>query len=233
LLRIIKIPVLFVLRAIKRPAIVKSILNCSPKNWREAILWAFSNIVGSFMPIWGAFFLLRLHRTPFLWVDFASHGEFGIYAAAFLAPAIYQILKSIRKDKFPLKTGSVLLALFGILMAAFIYAGTNPQFAANASVQRGTIDEKYLMRMSGTLLFLAFAFSFLVTLMDTVSSEPDLGYADRVNQAFLQAEITVDQPGLVSDIADLSTPNEDAIPSSEELKQQFSADRATGEDTDG
>jgi hypothetical protein len=197
------------------------------------MLWAFSNIVGSFMPIWGAFFLLRLHHTPFLWVDFARHGEFGIYAAAFLAPAIYQILKIIRRDKFPLKRGSVLLALVGILMAAFIYSGTNPQFAANAAVQVGTIDETYLMRVSGTLLLLAFTFSFFVTLMDTAANDPDLGYADKVNQAFLEAEVTVDQPGLVSDIADVSPPpGEDAPPSSDDLKQQFSADRAAGEDTD-
>ena len=186
------------------------------------------------MPIWGAFFLLRLHHTPFLWVDFARHGEFGIYAAAFLAPAIYQILKSIRKDTFPLKTGFVLLGLVGVLLAAFIYAGTNPQFAVNASVQAGTIDEAYLMWFSGTLLSLAFAFSFFVTLMDTVANDPDLGYADKVNQAFLQAEVTVDHPEVVSDIADVSAPtDEDAVSSNEKLKQQFSADRATGEDIDG
>lgn len=185
------------------------------------------------MPIWGAFFLLRLHHTPFLWVDFARHGEFGIYAAAFLAPTIYQILKRIRRDKFPLKTGSVLLALFGILMAAFIYAGTNPQFAANAAVQNGTIDEAYLMKVSGTLLLLAFTFSFLVTLMDAVSSEPDLGYADKVNQAILQAEVTADEPTAVSDIADVSSPEADAIPSDAVLKEQFNADRATGEDING
>jgi len=188
------------------------------------------------MPIWGAFFLLRLHHTPFVWVDFARHGEFGIYAAAFLAPAIYQILRSIRKDTFPLKTGFVLLGLFGILLAAFIYAGTNPQFAVNAAVQGGAIDEAYLMWFSGSLLSLAIAFSFFVTLMDAVANDPDLGYADKVNQAFLEAEVTVDHPAAVSDIVDVSPPPEEhAIPSNEELKQQFSADRAAGEaeDTNG
>lgn len=185
------------------------------------------------MPIWGALFLLRLHRTPFHWVDFASHGEFGIYAAALLAPAIYQILKSIRKDRFPLRTGSVLLALVGILTAAFIYAGTNPQFAANAAVAAGTIDEAYLMTFSGALLVLAFTFSFFVTLMDTVVTEPDLGYANKVDQAFLEAEVTVDQFGSVSDAAEMpSLRNEDAIPSSDDLKRKFNADRAAGEDTD-
>jgi len=232
-LRIIRTPILFILRVLKRRAIVSSILNCSPKHWREAFLWAFSNVVGSFMPIWGAFFLLRLHHTPFLWVDFARHGEFGIYSAAFLAPAIYQILKSIRRDKFPLKTGSVLLALFGILMAAFIYAGTNPQFAPNAAVQSGTVDEAYLMRISGTLLLLAFTFSFLVTLMDAVASEPDLGYADKVNQVLLQAEVTVDQPAAVSDIADVAPPETGSVPSDANLREQFNADRAAGEDIDG
>jgi len=178
------------------------------------------------MPIWGAFFLLRLHRSPFLWADFARHGEFGIYAAAFLAPSIYHILKSMRKDRFPLKAGSVLLALFGILMAAFIYAGTNPQFGANA-VQLGKIDETYLMRFSATLLSLAFAFSFLVVLMDTVINDPDVGYADKVDQAFLRAEVSMDQPTSVPDIADVSAPPaENAIASNDDLRKKFSAERA-------
>ena len=185
------------------------------------------------MPIWGAFFLLRLHHTPFLWGDFARHGEFGIYAAAFLAPAIYQILKSIKRDTFPLKAGSVLLAVFGILTSAFIYAGTNPQFAPSAAVQGGAVDEAYLMKVSGTLLLLAFTFGFFVTLMDTLANDVDLAYVDKVSQAILKTEITVDQPELVSDIADVSPPPEEhAIPSNEELKQQFSADRAAGEAED-
>lgn len=179
------------------------------------------------MPIWGAFFLLRLHHAPFFWVDFARHGEFGLYAAAFLSPSIYQILKNIRKDKFPLQAGSVLLALVGILMAAFIYAGTNPQLAANAAEKFGPIDEAYLMHASGTLLFIAFAFCFLVTLIDASINDPDLGVVDRVNQAFLQAAVDVGMPEPAPENNNQHpSPDEDAVPQNDDLRQQFNADRA-------
>ncbi len=180
------------------------------------------------MPIWGAFFLLRLHRIPFLWVDFARHGEFGLYAAAFLAPAVYQILKNIRRDKFPLKGGAVLLAVAGILMAGFLYAGTNPQFGATpASSQATHVDEIYLVKVSGGLLACAFIFSFLVMLIENVTTDPDLGLADKVNQGFLNAAASLDGPLAVSQIADLSQLDlDDPIPSDEDLGTKFDAKRA-------
>lgn len=183
------------------------------------------------MPIWGAFFLLRLHKAPFVLVDFTRHGELGLYAAAFLAPSVYQILKSIRRDDFPLRGGSVLLALVGILMAAFLYAGTNPQLGANASMGTGTVDEPYLMQVSGILLLLAFGFSFLVTLIDISVNDPDLGVTDKVEQGFLNAAVAVESPRGVQGVA---PPDHDdnTTPLNDELKRKFNADRA-GEDSDG
>lgn len=183
------------------------------------------------MPIWGAFFLLRLHRVQFFWVDFARHGEFGLYAAAFLAPAIYQILKSIRRDKFPLRAGSVLIAVVGILMAAFIYAATNPQFGPSVPPQGEKIDETYLMEISGTLLALAFVFSFFVTLMDTAVNDPDLAYLEKVDQAFLRSEVAVERPEPAPAVTDDVDSHDNEFASSDDLKQRFNADRATEGET--
>jgi hypothetical protein len=230
-LQIIRIPVLFLLRAVKNITIVNAILDCTWEHWKQATLWAISSAVGSFMPIWGAFFLLRLHREPFQLVEFARHGELGLYAAAFLAPSVYLILKNMRKDKFPPFQGtSVFLALVGILMAAFIYAGTNPQLAASAAEKLEPIDEGYLLQMSGGLLLLALAFGFLVTLIDASVNDPDLGTADRVNQFFLGAAASADQPESVHGLADLDPPSEDAAISDDHLKQQFNADRTEGDE---
>jgi len=218
---------LSLLRGLKNMSIIKAVLDSAWAHWRLAGLWAFSSVVGSFMPIWGAFFLLRLHRAPFLWVDFARHGEFGLYAAALLAPSIHQILKNRRNERFPLQTGSVLLALVGILMAAFIYAGTNPQLAVNAAQKLDQIDESYLMQVSGALLLIAFSFCFFVTLIDTSVNDPDLGVADKVNQAFLRAAVAVEQPESAPE-SDIPPQDQGDAPTTtnDDLRQRFNADRA-------
>jgi hypothetical protein len=219
---------LFVLRTLQRISITRALFDSSVEHWRQALLWAFSNAVGSFMPIWGAFFLLRLHRIDFRFADFARHGEFALYAAAFLAPAVYQILRNMRREKFPLKAGSILLALAGILMTAFIYAGTNPQFGATPT-NGGQLDEHYLMTVSGSLLSIAFLFSFLVMLIDNVTNDPDLGVSDRVNQAFLEAAVAIDVPKAILHVADIAEQSANAIPSNDDLRHQFDSQRAERE----
>ena len=183
------------------------------------------------MPIWGAFFLLRLHHSSFRWIDFTRHGEFALYAAAFLAPSVYQILKSFRRNKFPLKGGSVLLALVGILMAAFIYAGTNPQFGPSAGTLPG-VDESYLVRVSSILLASAFLFSFMVSLIEMVVSDPDLGVSDDVNQAFLRAAVAMDSPDRTQQSSELLGDGPGPIPTNEELKIKFKVANAE-EDLNG
>jgi hypothetical protein len=225
-LETIRIVVLFLLRTVKNIAIVKAVLDCNWEHWKQATLWAISSAVGSFMPIWGAFFLLRLHHEPFQLVDFARHGELGLYAAAFLAPSIYMVLKNMRKDRNPpLQGTSVFLALVGVLMAAFIYAGTNPQFAASAAEKLRSIDEEYLLRTSGVLLLLALGFGFLVTLIDASVADPDLGSMDRVNQFFLSTAASAGQPEIVPELADLQPPSAEAAFSEDDLRRQFNADR--------
>jgi len=218
----------FLLRLADRTSIIRAILDCSPAHWRLAFLWAFSSVVGSFMPIWGAFFLLRLYNITFHWIDFARHGEFGLYAAAFLAPSVYQVLKHFRRQRFPLKGGAVLLALAAILMAAFLYAGTNPHFGGvPVGSPSSRLDESYVMKISTCLLAFAFLFSFLVVLIENVTDDPDLGVSDRVNQGLLSAAVTMEGPQTSSTIADLSGADpEDEIPSEAELGAKFDVKRA-------
>jgi hypothetical protein len=54
------------------------------------------NLLGSLMPIWGTYFVLKLHQQPFHLNDFVKHGEFALYTAAFLAPALQLVVSNIK-----------------------------------------------------------------------------------------------------------------------------------------
>ena len=81
------------------------------------------NFLGSLMPIWATFFLLKLHHQRFYLNDFVKHGEFALYTAAFLAPALQLVVRNIRSSKYVLGTGAVLFAVAGLVFSGIIYSG--------------------------------------------------------------------------------------------------------------
>ncbi len=42
-----------------------TIRNASWKSWWETLLWVGYDLLGSLMPIWGTYFLLKLHPQQF------------------------------------------------------------------------------------------------------------------------------------------------------------------------
>ena len=125
----------------------------------------------------------------------------------------------------------MLVAVVGILMAAFIYAATNPQFGPSVTPQGEPIDESFLMQISGFLLIVAFLFSFLITLVDALINDPDLTYAEKVNQAFLRSEVAVEQPESTSTVSEAADSHDEKFASSDDLKQKFNAYRAAEGET--
>src|SRR5260370_26672165 len=120
-----------------------TIRNASPKSWWQTVLWVGYHAVGSLMPIWATYFLLRLYYQQALLHDFAVHGEFALYAATFLAIALPQVVRNIKDAKYVLGMGAVLFALAGLVFSALIYS------AVVLSVRYPQrIDEIFLLRIS-------------------------------------------------------------------------------------
>src|SRR5262249_32069837 len=109
------------------------------------------------MPIWATLVLLKLHSQPLHFNDFIKHGEFVLYAAAFLAPALQSVVRYSRDSKYVLGTGAALFAVVGLVISGIIYAGVaggTPSFteAGSGPQQSKPINEIFLYYVSIMLL---------------------------------------------------------------------------------
>lgn len=168
--------------------IAEAVLSARRETWRHTISWLGFNVLGSFMPIWGSFFLLKLYGQPFNWNDFVKHGEFALYTASFLAPALQVVIRNIRDARYVLGSGSVLLALFGLLCSAIIYASIATSIAAKLS-STIQIDEPFLFQVSFILFPVSFTFAVVVTLIENQMSTPNVSAIEKDQREELRERI--------------------------------------------
>jgi hypothetical protein len=170
---------------LRRSEILYAVQVASWENWRDTISWLGFNVLGSFMPIWGSFFLLRLSGQAFVIRDFMKHGEFALYTAAFLAPALQLIVRNLRNKRYILRTGSVLLCLAGLLISAIVYAGvvtmTGPP---GFSAQR--LNEEFLFRTSWIIFPASLIFVLGVTLLQNQMENPNVPEIEESQEAQLR-----------------------------------------------
>lgn len=172
------------------------------------------------MPIWGTYFLIRLHRQHFQLNDFVKHGEFALYAATFLAPALQSVVRNIRDAKYLLGTGAVLIAVFGLLISVVLYSGV--VVGANYPQQ---VDEYFLMSTSVGLFALSLGFAVLVTLIENEQLNPNPHKKEAVAQTILDHKVSQKHPEKAPGIRDLANATEDSpLTSENELAERFKAD---------
>src|SRR5262249_51646085 len=141
--------------------LVFTICNASGKSWWQTLLSVSYNAAGSLMPIWGTYFVLKLHRQSFQMNDFVKHGEFALYTATFLAPALQSIVRNIKDGKYVLGTGSVLFALMGLLISVDIYSAV-----VGGVKYPQDLDEHFLFLVSVILFGASLVFTVLVTVIE-------------------------------------------------------------------
>jgi hypothetical protein len=176
--------------------------NASWRHWQSTLMWVAYNFLGSLMPIWGTYFLLHLYHQSFVLNDFAKHGEFALYTAAFLAPALQQVVKNIKNDKYVLGTGAVLVSVTGLVISAIIYSGLttgitlatsgkdHPTTPSSASV----LDEAFLFKATLILFGLSLIFAVVVTLIENVILEPPLSSIGAASEKHLQDAFATAKP---------------------------------------
>jgi hypothetical protein len=154
-------------------ALFLTIHNAGIKSWWQTILWVGYNALGSLLPIWGTYFLLKLHGQHFHLNDFVRHGEFALYSATFLAPALQMVVRNIREGKYVLGTGAVLFAFVGFATSVIIYSGV-----ATGNKYPSDIDEFFLFWISLALFGTSLGFATIVALIENrsipMSEEPRL-----------------------------------------------------------
>jgi len=93
--------------------LVRCLTTVSGKTWQRTVTWFGFNVLGGLMPLWGTLLLWRLHSQNFQFYDLLKHGEFALYAAAFLAPSLQVIASNIKNTKYVLGAGTVFLLVTG------------------------------------------------------------------------------------------------------------------------
>ena len=132
------------------------------QHWYQSFLALATTVLVGLMPIWVGFVLETLISRNFAWSPYFSHGEFGLYSAAMLAPAIYLLLKNL-SEPFPQRTVFGLLALVGVALSITVYVGVT---AIGQVPSLFSLNEAFLARMSLWLYLGSLIFAFIVAILD-------------------------------------------------------------------
>jgi hypothetical protein len=218
-------------------SLLVTIRRASPGAWWETLLWVGYNFLGSLMPIWATFLLLRLHHQHFRLNDFVKHGEFALYTAAFLAPALQLVVRNIKNSKYVLGTGAVLFAVAGLVFSGIIYSGVAP--AAPSLEQTGLppplgIDERFLFYVSMILFTLSLAFAVLVTLIENQPLSTNIQKSEEEGEKQLADKFSGKKPEAAVGVRDISAaePEEKEL-SEEELAAHFKPQAGTKDNPTG
>lgn len=155
--------------------VITSIRQSSWDDWKETLYWLGFNVLGGLLPTWGTALVLRLRGQRILFADFARHGEFALYSAAFLAPALLVIFRYARRSRYVLGAGSGLMAVAGLLVCALVYA-TATSAAINPSEH--SVDVPYLVNFSTSLLVLSLVLALLVAFVENQAMNLNLREVD-------------------------------------------------------
>jgi hypothetical protein len=173
--------------------------NASWRHWQSTLMWVAYNCLGSLMPIWGSYFLLHLFHQTFTLNDFAKHGEFALYTAAFLAPALQQVVRNIKNEKYVLGTGAVLISVTGLVVSAIIYSGlitvqTLSGPPSSSGPAKSPLDEHFLFNATLVIFVLSLIFAVFVTLIENVVLEVPAGGIGTSSEKHFQATFAATNP---------------------------------------
>lgn len=192
--------------------LIYTLTHSSLRSWGMTIYWLGFNVLGALMPLWGMYVSFRLHgRMPHLG-DFVDRGEFALYTAAFLAPAVQLVVANIKQGVLGL--GAVLFALAGWGFSIIIYSGV---------VLQGGIDEIFLRRSSLWLFAASLLFAAVVTLVTSQQQNPDVEGFDSKEKADLDERVNAKNPPSIP-VSDLRQDTAVKIESDEDLAKKFRAD---------
>src|SRR5437588_3999549 len=78
-----------------RPNLISVLKTSESQDWWESSSWLLYNLIGGLLPMWGGLLLLYIFGHHDRWQQLISRGEFALYSAALLAPAVYVVLKDV------------------------------------------------------------------------------------------------------------------------------------------
>ncbi|MDP2278702.1 MAG: hypothetical protein Q8K51_10810, partial [Nitrospirota bacterium] len=142
------------------------------EHWWDAIISMLFTLFGSLLPLWASYILLKVLASKFSFTDFIDHGEFALYSAALLSPALYIIGKDRTPAGFPYRIFFILILPMGLLFATLVFSGV--VFATVTQNQPLNLNKEFLRNSTVILLILSVLFPFLINVLDNIRREPDM-----------------------------------------------------------
>jgi hypothetical protein len=138
--------------------------GCRWNHWQNGGYWLLFTLVGGLFPLYAGFLFLLIFSTINV-TGFIDHGEFVIYSAGLLPPALLIIFSDYR-DPFPNR------ALWGLIAISLLIVCT-VVFGAMAAVQfkpelQKDIDIEMLRVVSVMLFGVTTVLAFLLIVLDSV-----------------------------------------------------------------
>lgn len=144
------------------------------KQGRETSKWLAYTLVGGLLPLWGGYVLTKLFNKVPAWSDFTDHGEFAIYSAAILAPALYSILKDFKTSTFIGRGYFGLICAVLLLGATVIFAGVTTVGTVSTGGTPLELNKGFLRDSTTWLFASSVVLAFLVTAIDSASVYKDI-----------------------------------------------------------
>ena len=180
-----------------RSTLAVGLWKAAAAHWQNALWWSLCNFGGGLAPLWIAIFLRRLFSHPANLRSFVEHGDLALYAAAFLAPLLFQIVARIRRAGSLLQIGALILTSLALVFAALVFTAVSPELA-----NRGIVNEALLLRSSSMVFLFASGMAIAVFLNEAQLENPDLTAAEMVDRTILsdavQSRSPVVAPGLIT-----------------------------------
>jgi len=146
------------------------------KDWLDGLSWMNWAVLGGLLPLILTLFVLLLFKRPLGLGTFTDNGEFGLYAASFLASAMYLVVNDSRS--FPSRSAlSWIISISSILASVMYVAITLLRTLGQSGAKAGEItsllielvnglDYGFIRIISVVMLVGACVLSYLVVVID-------------------------------------------------------------------
>ena len=155
------------------------------RHLRDSAEWFLYMMVASLFPVWGGAILYWITPGGVSWLNFASHGEFALYSAALLAPAIHIAVTEREEVSFPSRGLFVLVAISFLLISVLIFAGITVLQHIDII---DPVEEESVALWSLALFAVSSLLSLIVNLFDNLRRAPDIQKLVALKQRVLEAK---------------------------------------------
>lgn len=149
------------------------------KDWMDALWFHGFSALGGLAPVWLGAILLILFSVELKSGQFIDRGEFAIYCAATVAPALFTILRTREGPSFPDPVPFGFVFSFLLLVSAAVFAGVTAAGSIPGAPLR--INIEFLRWSTVALYCISLIMAFISSVIENALNvdAKDIEQADR------------------------------------------------------